>query len=272
MSWCHRARRGRRRPRGCTRSASVPRAMPGCNASPPRPSRRDRSGRRCTRCRCIATAPRIGGAGRRAAGRRGAEHSVLRRAHRCGASARHRDPPAVTGPVRHPHGRASAVRRAACASSSTHTMSMRISPCLGSRVSPTTTTSAGSSARAFGAIHRFWLPWSDVYVGHPGIRQSARTHLLFPVMWRAQRDRFTRFVKRERYDLVHLNSLVLHPMLSRRAAVHVSRARDPRRSARSRAWRMRRTRAARCSSTRPPASRSSRACRRATSCSTIQST
>src|SRR5260221_1352863 len=69
-------------------------------------------------------------------------------------------------------------------------------------------------AGRIGRVHRFWLPWSDVYVGHPGVRLSARTHLLFPPMWRAQRRRFTAFARRERYDAIHLNSLVLHPMLS----------------------------------------------------------
>ncbi|MEO6775183.1 MAG: glycosyltransferase [Kofleriaceae bacterium] len=62
-------------------------------------------------------------------------------------------------------------------------------------------------------IVRFWLPWSEVYAGHPTVRQSARSHLVFPLAWRAQRASFERFVRRERYDLVHLNSLVLHPML-----------------------------------------------------------
>jgi glycosyltransferase involved in cell wall biosynthesis len=62
-------------------------------------------------------------------------------------------------------------------------------------------------------IHRFWLPWSEIYVGHPTVRQSARSHLLFPITWRAQRRAFARFVRRERYDGVHLNSVVLHPML-----------------------------------------------------------
>jgi glycosyltransferase involved in cell wall biosynthesis len=63
-------------------------------------------------------------------------------------------------------------------------------------------------------IFRFWIPWSEVYVGHAKLWQSARSHLLFPVMWRASRAKFARFVRRERYDVVHLNSLVLHPMLS----------------------------------------------------------
>jgi glycosyltransferase involved in cell wall biosynthesis len=63
-------------------------------------------------------------------------------------------------------------------------------------------------------IHRFWLPWSEIYVGHPTVRQSARSHLLFPITWRAQRRAFERFVRRERYDGVHLNSVVLHPMLT----------------------------------------------------------
>ena len=62
-------------------------------------------------------------------------------------------------------------------------------------------------------IVRFWLPWSEVYVGHPPVWLSARSHLVFPTMWRAQQSRFARFAERERYDAVHLNSLVLHPMI-----------------------------------------------------------
>lgn len=76
----------------------------------------------------------------------------------------------------------------------------------------------GAIRRFFGPhlrrIFRFWLPWSEVYVGHPKVWQSARSHLLFPLAWRAQRARFLQFVERERYDAVHLNSLVLHPMLT----------------------------------------------------------
>ncbi|HUS31999.1 MAG TPA: glycosyltransferase family 4 protein [Kofleriaceae bacterium] len=62
-------------------------------------------------------------------------------------------------------------------------------------------------------IHHLWLPWSEVYVGRPPIRLSARTHLLFPLTWRAQQRSFEKLVRTERYDGVHLNSLVLHPML-----------------------------------------------------------
>jgi glycosyltransferase involved in cell wall biosynthesis len=65
-----------------------------------------------------------------------------------------------------------------------------------------------------GRIHRFWLPWSEVYVGHPAVWQSARSHLLFPLMWRAEQRRFGKFVERQKFDAVHLNSLVLHPMVS----------------------------------------------------------
>jgi glycosyltransferase involved in cell wall biosynthesis len=62
-------------------------------------------------------------------------------------------------------------------------------------------------------IHHVWLPWSEVYVGRPPIRLSARTHLVFPVAWRAQQASFEKLVRAEKYDGVHLNSLVLHPML-----------------------------------------------------------
>lgn len=65
-----------------------------------------------------------------------------------------------------------------------------------------------------GRITRWVLPWSEVYAGHPTVRQSVRSHLVFPALWRAERYRFARHVRRERYDLVHLNSLVLHPMLT----------------------------------------------------------
>ena len=65
-------------------------------------------------------------------------------------------------------------------------------------------------------LHRIFpvrLPWSEVYAGHPTVRQSARSHLLFPLAWRVQQASFERFVRRERYHLVHLNSLGLHPIL-----------------------------------------------------------
>jgi glycosyltransferase involved in cell wall biosynthesis len=64
-----------------------------------------------------------------------------------------------------------------------------------------------------GRIFRLWLPWSEVYVGHPKPWQSVRSHYLFPVAWRAERARFMKLASRG-YDAVHLNSLVLHPMTS----------------------------------------------------------
>ncbi|HEY5944422.1 MAG TPA: glycosyltransferase [Kofleriaceae bacterium] len=68
--------------------------------------------------------------------------------------------------------------------------------------------------RRLGKIVRFWLPWSDVYVGHPKPWQSLRSAFVFPLAWRAQQRAFARYVERERYDAVHLNSLVLHPMVT----------------------------------------------------------
>lgn len=62
-------------------------------------------------------------------------------------------------------------------------------------------------------IVRFWLPWSPVYLGHPKLWQAPRGYL-YPLGWRAEQRRFARFVEREGYDAVHLNSLVLHPMLT----------------------------------------------------------
>lgn len=62
-------------------------------------------------------------------------------------------------------------------------------------------------------ISRQWLPYDMCYRGRPTMAQSPRRHLLFPVLWRAQRDRFHRFVAREGYDVVHLNSVVLHPLV-----------------------------------------------------------
>lgn len=62
-------------------------------------------------------------------------------------------------------------------------------------------------------IVRFFLPWSLVYTGHPEPWQAPRS-LLYPLGWRAEQRRFARFVEREGYDAVHLNSLVLHPMIT----------------------------------------------------------
>lgn len=62
-------------------------------------------------------------------------------------------------------------------------------------------------------IVRFWLPWSLVYLGRPRVWQAPRG-LLFPLAWRAQQRSFARYVEREGYDVVHLNSLVLHPMIT----------------------------------------------------------
>lgn len=62
-------------------------------------------------------------------------------------------------------------------------------------------------------IFRAWLPYAMCYRGRPAVWESARRHLLFPLCWRLCEAGFHRFVARERYDAVHLNSLVLHPMV-----------------------------------------------------------
>jgi glycosyltransferase involved in cell wall biosynthesis len=62
-------------------------------------------------------------------------------------------------------------------------------------------------------LFRRWLAYDMCYRGQPPVWQSARRHLLFPLMWRADRGRFYRFLERERYDVVHLNTIVLHPLV-----------------------------------------------------------
>jgi glycosyltransferase involved in cell wall biosynthesis len=61
-------------------------------------------------------------------------------------------------------------------------------------------------------VFRRWLAYDLCYRGRPRLWESARRHLLFPLLWRVDRDAFHRFVARERYDVVHLNSVVLHPL------------------------------------------------------------
>jgi glycosyltransferase involved in cell wall biosynthesis len=62
-------------------------------------------------------------------------------------------------------------------------------------------------------VHREWLAYDMCYRGRPSVRESARRHLLFPLMWRARRARFHDFVAQKGYDAVHLNSIVLHPLV-----------------------------------------------------------
>ena len=61
-------------------------------------------------------------------------------------------------------------------------------------------------------VFRRWLAYDLCYRGRPRLWESARRHVLFPLMWRLDRNAFHRFVERERYDVVHLNSVVLHPL------------------------------------------------------------
>lgn len=62
-------------------------------------------------------------------------------------------------------------------------------------------------------VFRRWLAYDLCYRGRPRFLESPRRHALFPLMWRIERGRFHRFVARQGYDLVHLNSIVLHPMV-----------------------------------------------------------
>ncbi|HXU71368.1 MAG TPA: glycosyltransferase [Polyangia bacterium] len=62
-------------------------------------------------------------------------------------------------------------------------------------------------------IFRRWLAYDMCYRGRPAFLESPRRWALFPLMWRLDRDRFHRFVTRHGYDLVHLNSIVLHPIV-----------------------------------------------------------
>lgn len=62
-------------------------------------------------------------------------------------------------------------------------------------------------------VFRFWLPFELCYRGRPKSPRDTVRRALFALAWRAQRARFHQFART--YDLIHLNSVVLHPMLSR---------------------------------------------------------
>jgi glycosyltransferase involved in cell wall biosynthesis len=76
-------------------------------------------------------------------------------------------------------------------------------------------TLRSSFGRRIRRIHRFWLPFEMCYRGQSPWWMAPHMRVLPPLLWRATRAQFYRFVCDERYDVVHLNSLVLHSMVRR---------------------------------------------------------
>jgi glycosyltransferase involved in cell wall biosynthesis len=70
-------------------------------------------------------------------------------------------------------------------------------------------------------VHRKWLPFELCYRGRAPLLRAGHRWAFFAAAWRAQRDRFYRFARD--YDVIHLNSVVLHPMITRELpmVVHV---------------------------------------------------
>ena len=76
----------------------------------------------------------------------------------------------------------------------------------------------GSNIRA---IYRYWLPFELCYRGRSSFAISGPRWIANWLLWRAESARFYRFAKR--YHAIHLNSIVLHPMIDRRLpfVIHV---------------------------------------------------
>lgn len=60
-------------------------------------------------------------------------------------------------------------------------------------------------------IERFWLPFELCYRGRPPLWKSGYRWAGLAALWRLERARFYRFA--QGYDAIHLNSVVLHPMV-----------------------------------------------------------
>lgn len=67
----------------------------------------------------------------------------------------------------------------------------------------------GSRVQYRGQRH---LPFDPDYLGGPD-RRSIRFGLLTPLQWAVSRGPLLRWIERERFDAIHLNSLTLHPMI-----------------------------------------------------------
>ncbi|HLL25226.1 MAG TPA: glycosyltransferase, partial [Kofleriaceae bacterium] len=62
-------------------------------------------------------------------------------------------------------------------------------------------------------IFRFWLPFELCYRGRGSLIRHGYRWAGLAAVWLVQRRAFYRFVRAERYDAIHLNSVVLHPMV-----------------------------------------------------------
>jgi glycosyltransferase involved in cell wall biosynthesis len=60
-------------------------------------------------------------------------------------------------------------------------------------------------------IYRFWLPFELCYRGRAKFRVAGPRWLAYALLWKAETARFYRLARR--YDAIHLNSIVLHPMI-----------------------------------------------------------
>jgi glycosyltransferase involved in cell wall biosynthesis len=71
-------------------------------------------------------------------------------------------------------------------------------------------------------VERAWLPFDLCYRGRPPMHRAIHRYL-GAWLWRLSRRRLDARIARERYDAIHLNSVVLHPMVSARLPfiVHV---------------------------------------------------
>ena len=71
-------------------------------------------------------------------------------------------------------------------------------------------------------VERAWLPYDRCYRGRPPMRRAIHRYL-GAVLWRIGRRRLEERITRERYDAIHLNSVILHPMVRKRLPfiVHV---------------------------------------------------
>jgi glycosyltransferase involved in cell wall biosynthesis len=61
-------------------------------------------------------------------------------------------------------------------------------------------------------VYRKWLPFELCYRGRSSLLRAGHRWAFFAAAWRLQRYAFYRFAKS--YDAIHLNSVVLHPMVS----------------------------------------------------------
>jgi glycosyltransferase involved in cell wall biosynthesis len=62
-----------------------------------------------------------------------------------------------------------------------------------------------------GTLTRFWLPFELCYKGRPSRVRVGHLWAAYAVMWRLSRDKFFKLARG--YDLIHLNSIVLHPVV-----------------------------------------------------------